>query len=130
MSSRERWTVYPLLFLALGLAMRAIIVPHGEFAAARVDSLEATRLVCQEIIIESKDGTILVHMGRVAQGGGGRIEVKDADGVDALAVGTGPGSREGAVEFFDDAGRPAGELTAAGRQTAAPETPVTPATDR
>jgi hypothetical protein len=136
MSSRERWTVYPLLFLALGLAMRAIIVPHGEFAAARVDGLEATRLVCQEIVIESKDGTILVHMGRVARGGGGRIEIKDADGVDAIAVGTGPGARDGAVEFYDGEGRPTGELTAAGEQPARQEQPATaeppmePATDR
>jgi len=127
MSSRERWTVYPLLFLALGLAMRAIIVPHGEFAAARVDGLEATRLVCREIIIESKDGTVLVHMGRVAQGGGGRIEIKDADGVDAIAVGTGPASREGSVEFFDDTGRPAGQLEAPGAVTAADAPAATPA---
>jgi hypothetical protein len=110
MSSRERWTVYPLLFLALGLAMRAIIVPHGEFAAARVDDLQATRLVCREIMIESEDGTLLVHMGREVKLGGGRIEIKDAAGVDAIAVGTGPESRAGAVEFFDGAGEPAGEI--------------------
>jgi len=114
MSSRERWTVYPLLFLALGLAMRAIIVPHGEFAAARVDSLEATRLVCQEIIIESKDGTILVHMGRVAQGGGGRIEVKDRAGIESVSLGTRPDDRDGVVEFYDVQGNPAGRLDAAG----------------
>jgi hypothetical protein len=88
MTSRERWTVYPLLFLALGLAMRAIAVPQVELDAARVDSLESTRLVCKEIVIENDDGTILVHMGRVVKGGGGRIEIKDKDGVDAIAVGT------------------------------------------
>ncbi len=27
MTSRERWTVYPLLFLAIGLALRAVAVP-------------------------------------------------------------------------------------------------------
>jgi hypothetical protein len=113
MTSRERWTVYPLLFLALGLALRAIAVPQGEFAAARVGALESTRLVCRELVLENDQGTILVHMGRVVGGGGGRIEIKDAKGVDALAVGTGPDDRDGAVEFFDGRGQPAGALTAA-----------------
>jgi len=112
MSSRERWTVYPLLFLALGLAVRAIAVPQGEFDAARVGDLESTRLVCKEIVIENDDGTILVHMGRVVGGGGGRIEIKDQKGVDTIAVGTQHKDREGIVEFFDAKGEPAGQLSA------------------
>jgi len=112
MSSRERWTVYPLLFLALGLAMRAIAVPQGEFDAARVGDLESTRLVCKEIVIENGDGTILVHMGRVVGGGGGRIEIKDQNGVDTISVGTQHNDREGIVEFFDANGEPAGKLSA------------------
>jgi hypothetical protein len=111
MTSRERWTVYPLLFLALGLAVRAVTVPQGEFAAARVDDLRTTRLVCREIVVEGDDGAILVHMGRVVGGGGGRIEIKDKDGVDAVAVGTRPEGRSAAVEFFDAAGRPAGVVS-------------------
>jgi hypothetical protein len=112
MTSRERWTVYPLLFLALGLAMRAIVVPLGEFDAARVGSLESTRLVCKEIVIENDDGTILVHMGRVVKGGGGRIEIKDKDGIDTIAVGTRPDDRDGVVEFFDATGVSQGQLSA------------------
>ena len=115
MTSRERWTVYPLLFLAIGLAVRAIAVPQGEFAAARVDELESTRLVCKEIVIENDDGTILVHMGRVVGGGGGRIEIKDQDGIDTIAVGTQQDHREGVVEFFDAKGEPSGQLSAAPR---------------
>ena len=34
MTSRERWTVYPLLFLAIGLAVRAVAIPEERFAAA------------------------------------------------------------------------------------------------
>ena len=110
MTSRERWTVYPLLFLALGLAVRGVTVPQGEFAAARVDDLETTRLVCREIVIEGDDGEILVHMGRVVGAGGGRIEIKDKDGVDAIAIGTRPEGRSAAVEFFDAEGRAAGAI--------------------
>jgi len=112
MTSRERWTVYPLLFLAIGLAVRAVAIPQGEFAAAHVGSLEATRLVCREIIVKGEDGTILVHMGRVVGGGGGRVEFKDKDGVDTIAVGAPADGRDGVVEFFDAAGEPAGHLSA------------------
>lgn len=108
MTSRERWTVYPLLFLALGLAVRGIAVPQGEFGAARVDALEATRLVCREIVIENDEGAVLVHMGRVVGGGGGRIEIKDAQGIDAIAVGSRADDRGGVVEFFDAQGKPTG----------------------
>jgi len=105
MSSRERWTVYPLLFLAIGLAIRAAAVPPERFEAAKVDSLEVTRLVCREIVVEADDGTVLIHMGRVVGKGGGRIEIKDAEGVDTIAIGTRPDSREGAVEHFDERGQ-------------------------
>ena len=86
MSSRERWTVYPLLFLAIGLAIRASAVPPERFEAAKVDSLEVTRLVCREIVVEADDGTVLIHMGRVVGKGGGRIEIKDAAGGGSAGV--------------------------------------------
>jgi hypothetical protein len=107
MSSRERWTVYPLLFLALGLAVRAAAIPPERFDAAKVADLDATRLVCREIVVESNDGTVLIHMGRVIGDGGGRIEIKDDKGVDSIAIGTRPQNRHGAVECYDDKGAPA-----------------------
>lgn len=106
MNSRERWTVYPLLFLAIGLAIRAAAVPPERFEAAKVDALETTRLVCREIVVESIDGTVLIHMGRVVGNGGGRIEIKDEHGVDSIAIGTGPDSRDGVVECSDNDGQP------------------------
>ena len=111
MNSRERWTVYPLLFLSLGLAVRSAAIPPDTFVTARIEGLDATRLVCREIVVQADDGTILVHIGRVVGGGGGRIEVRDSDGVEALALGTGPGGRDGAIEFFDVQGGDAGRLT-------------------
>jgi hypothetical protein len=49
------------------------------------------------------DGTppIIVHAGRVKGGGGGRIEIRDAGGIDAVGIGTSADSREGGIEFFD-----------------------------
>ena len=109
MSSRERWTVYPLLFLAIGLALRAATTPPADMV---VDSLEAGRVVCGEIVVTSADGTKLVHIGRVTGGGGGRIEISDRTGAEAVAVGTGPESRDGSVEFFDATGSTTGILDA------------------
>ena len=69
MNSRERWTVYPLLFLALGLAVRSAAIPPDTFVTARIEGLDATRLVCREIVVQADDGTILVHFGWVGGGG-------------------------------------------------------------
>ncbi len=106
MTSRERWTVYPLLFLAIGLAVRAVAIPEERFAAAQVGDLEAARLTCREIVVQAEDGTVLIHMGRVINAGGGRIEIKDEKGVDSIAIGTRPDDRSGAVECYDAEGRP------------------------
>lgn len=106
MTSRERWTVYPLLFLAIGLAVRAVAVPEERFATAQVGDLEAARLTCREIVVQAEDGTVLIHMGRVIGGGGGRIEIKDEKGVDSIAIGTRPQDRSGGIECYDAEGRP------------------------
>jgi hypothetical protein len=109
MSTRERWTVYPLLFLAIGLALRAVAVPPERL---EVDTLEAARVVCGEVVV-TNDGTKLVHIGRVKGAGGGRIEISDRDGNEAVAVGTGPEGRDGSIEFFDAEGETIGLLDAA-----------------
>ena len=106
MSSRERWTVYPLLFLAIGLAVRAAALPAQRLETLTAGAVEAEQIVCREIVVTGTDGTVLVHIGRVVGGGGGRIEIKDATGVDAIAVGTRSAGRDGAVERFDAQGRP------------------------
>ena len=84
MSDRERWTVYPLLFLTIGLAMRAVLVPP-----ATMGDIDAVRLVCREIVVEDEDGTVVLHLGRVA-GGGGRLEINDREGNALMAVGSRP----------------------------------------
>ncbi len=108
MTSRERWTVYPLLLLAIGLAVRAAGVPEPELVT---DTLTAAQIRCRELRVEAEDGTVLIHMGRVVNGGGGRIEIKDANGTDTISIGTTPGDREGRVDFFDAEGRPTDSRT-------------------
>jgi len=113
MTSRERWTVYPLLLLAIGLAVRAagIAEPH-----LVTDTLTAAQIRCRELLVETEDGTVLIHMGRVVDGGGGRIEIKNATGNDAIAIGTRPGGGSGRIEYFDTTGQPVAGSAAADRQ--------------
>lgn len=120
MTNRERWTVYPLLFLAIGLALRAVAVPTDRLSAGVV---EASRIVCGEIVVAAEDGTKLVHIGRVTGGGGGRIEVNDGEGVEAIAIGTVPQSRDGFVEFFNGDGQLVGRLRPGGEPAATPGDP-------
>lgn len=112
MTSRERWTVYPLLLLAIGLAVRGAVAPPDRLDQMRIDTLEARHVFCEGLVVTGSDGRDLVHVGRVVRGGGGRIEIRDADGIDAIAIGTRPDDRRGVVEFFDERGEPAGRLTA------------------
>jgi len=102
MTTRERWTVYPLLLLAIGLAVRGQLGLE-ENAAGRTISADA--VVCRELAVIGEADAIVVHAGRVQGGGGGRIEIRDAQGVDAVAIGTAADSRDGVVEFFDEQAR-------------------------
>jgi hypothetical protein len=117
MSTKERWTVYPLLLLAIGLALRGQLVPQEEHTGKTTLSAEA--VVCRELAILGESGKIIVHAGRVKGGGGGRIEIRDGEGIDTLAVGTTVDSRDGAVEFFNEQGQLIGRLGPAAGEPAA-----------
>jgi hypothetical protein len=115
MTTRERWTVYPLLLLAIGLALRGELVARPAGTGER-DKVSTETLVCRELVIvgdPSESGgkpPIIIHAGRVKGGGGGRIEIRDADGIDTVAIGTAPNIREGGVEFFDTNAKLLGRL--------------------
>jgi hypothetical protein len=58
MSTRERWIVYPLLFLALGTALRPKLAPTFEASIMQVTSddvksrkLTADRVTCRSLTI-------------------------------------------------------------------------------
>jgi hypothetical protein len=100
MSTRERWTVYPLLLLAIGLALRAGPADRHPLGGP----ITGDTIVCKELAIVDEQGKILVHAGRVLGGGGGRIEIRDAAGRNAVCIGTAADSRDGAIEFYDAEG--------------------------
>jgi hypothetical protein len=113
MNNRERWTVYPLLFLAIGLAVRAGIAAREPFDTLQGERLEVGQVVCRELLVTGSGGVSIVHIGRVRDGGGGRIEVRDAQGVDVIGIGTLPDDRNGGIDFFDASGKPLQRISAA-----------------
>ncbi len=80
MSTRERWIVYPLLFLALGIELRDKMVPCSQIQTAEVmakqirceqlqvgqifcDRVEAGQSVCRSLAIAGPDGQPVVRAG-------------------------------------------------------------------
>ena len=124
MTTRERWTVYPLLFLAIGLALRGAAPATDADGTVRVGAIDAVSVACRELRVETDDGTTLVHVGRVRGGGGGRIEIRDAQGRESVAVGTRPGRPEGGIEFFEPDGRESARLTTTGLGDPPPDAPA------
>jgi hypothetical protein len=56
MSERERWIVYPLLFLTLGIALRNQFLPTRRFGAMdlKAGELTAQKIVCNELAVMQK----------------------------------------------------------------------------
>ncbi len=117
MTTKERWTVYPLLLLAIGLALRCELTSEAKREAKLTgETISAEAIVCRELAVigepldPDKPAPIIVHAGRVRGGAGGRIEIRDATGTDAVAIGTTAEGRDGGVEFFDAQGALLGKL--------------------
>jgi len=82
MSQRERWVVYPLLFLALGLALRDKLVP----SRLKAWSLDAAIVRCDQLEVLDGEGNPRVRLGVV--GRGGQVELDTPEGQTTLVLGT------------------------------------------
>ncbi len=106
MTTRERWILYPLLFLTLGIAMRDKVIPPRlkawEITANSVScgQLDVGRLECRAMAITSSDGAPGVQM-RFLPRRGGWIEVRGKDGQTVAVVTADQASQSGVVETYD-----------------------------
>ncbi len=92
MSTRERWIVYPLLFLALGAALRDKVIGKIEiprFVCGRLDvrgltrceAVECGQSVCQELLVLGPTGQPVVVAGANSQAANsGIIKTLSSDG--------------------------------------------------
>jgi hypothetical protein len=76
MTSRERWTVYPLLFLALGMQFRNKVV-----------GIEAKVVQCESLMIANQNGKPVARLHATALNRG-QLEFLDTDGKVLLLAGT------------------------------------------
>ncbi len=119
MSTRERWIVYPLLFLALGAALRDKFVPPSSLRAGKVEAqqmeieklrcgqlevgtvkcnvAEAGRLAAYELDVTDKQGKPRVSMG-VVDNQAGQVNVYGPDDRLALVAGADRSGRAGMVQ--------------------------------
>ena len=116
MTSHERWVVYPLLLLTLGIAMRdKIVLPrlaarelqtHAvrcnklEVGTARCNELDVGVAKCRVLSVVGPDGTDGVRLG-VIPGSGGRLEICSGDGEIVVSSGTDQSGGSGVLETFD-----------------------------
>lgn len=114
MSSRERWTVYPLLLLAIGMGIKT-----------RVSGIEnVPSLGCQALTINGEDGRPLVriHANAAKQG---QIEFYNPEGKLLLAAGAGHDGKAGQLVIVNDNGKPQVEIGSDGHagliQTCGPD---------
>ena len=95
MTSRERWTVYPLLFLSLGMGLRSRLT----------GVVDATTVHCETLTIAGRNGTTTARLGSTP-GNHGQIEFFGADGKPVLIAGTSADGRSGQVIIQNAKGKP------------------------
>ncbi len=93
MTSRERWIIYPLLFLALGAALRDKMVP-GNVEAFSVD---CSQLTCHRLDVIGPEGDSGIRMGTVATGTG-QIELYNADEEQIVRIGPDGSGKQGRID--------------------------------
>jgi hypothetical protein len=110
MSTRERWIVYPLLFLALGAALRDKMLNKIEVSRLQCDWLQVNGLatcegqsVCRELIVAGPTGRPAVVAGTNPQlGNGGIIRTFTSNGLPLVQVA--PSEVGGVVDVFGGGG--------------------------
>jgi hypothetical protein len=117
MSSRERWIVYPLLFLALGTALRDKLIPPdhlgnlgmqfeaGAITAPRIrcQGLQVGQLVCERLLVSGPNDRPVVAIGTDSRNRAGIIETFTAGGIPQVRVGSGESG--GLVTAIERAGK-------------------------
>jgi hypothetical protein len=120
MSTRERWIVYPLLFLALGTAIKPkLIHPQLADTALPPATLRIGRVECAELAVLGRNEQPAVNAR--ASSSGGVIEILDAKQRKVVSIRADAATRAGLVETQNDQGRPQAAImsSAAGGEFAA-----------
>ena len=125
MSNRERWIIYPLLFLSLGASMRTQLVPVFDRLFADnlqvKDVLEGNHIkgnniqchtleVTESILVRDENGKARIVISD-ASSRSGQIHILGPDGKSAIALGVSQKSGSGVIDVFDTAGKVRVQIT-------------------
>jgi hypothetical protein len=102
MTNRERWIVYPLLFLTLGLSMRDKVAPPSpRFMRPGINAtnVRCVHLQCQDLTVTGPNGKKRVRMG-VTPSQAGQMEVYGSDHTMVLVAGADNTGRSGRMQTF------------------------------
>ncbi len=106
MSTRERWIVYPLLFLTLGIALRDKILPPTHFGdmgmALKAGEIDVRRIRCSEI----QAGRAIFNQLEAGRSQCRELIVIGPTGRPTIIAYTDPKTYNGAIETFSADGRP------------------------
>jgi hypothetical protein len=91
MSTRERWIVYPLLFLALGTAIKPKLVP-------------AERVACRHLEVVDEELQPRIRLTAGARDDGA-IRIMNRSGQAVVMLKSDAATRAGLIETLNDAGR-------------------------
>ena len=101
MSTRERWIVYPLLFMTLGIALRDKIVPPSRFGnmglQLQANEITGRHINCNELHVKTVVCDRVDCHALLVDGPSGRPVV---------LAGTDPKTRAGLIETFAANGMP------------------------
>ncbi len=86
MSTRERWIVYPLLFLALGSAVRDKLIGRLEIGQVICDRLESGQADCRALFVRGPNGRPAVAAVADVRSNGGAIETFSTDGMPLVQI--------------------------------------------
>jgi hypothetical protein len=134
MSDRERWIVYPLLFLALGVALRNQFLPTRLFGAldVRAAELTAQRIRCNQLVVNEEADCKKVIKFQIAGGNyiksgmsesmqskTGLMEchalhVINKENKPLVTAGEDPNTRSGFIQTQDSRGRPLVQVRSTG----------------
>ena len=100
MTNRERWIVYPLLFLTLGLGIRDQVAPPSpRFMRPGMNamSIRCVHLECQDLTVTGPKGEKRIRMG-ITPNRAGQVEVYGSDHTMVVVAGADNTGRSGQVQ--------------------------------
>lgn len=100
MSNRERWIIYPLLFMTLGITIRGrLFLPKARTPGVKVEQVDALDVQCRSLTVTDADGATRLQIG-VTSSNAGQLEIYKGSEEMVVLIGTDQAGQSGLIEVF------------------------------